>query len=179
MRFDFYVSLLACLFALDFPIQSKLYLSDTTLFIICIIMNYPIPPTYQPEQSSYLPYQAKPMTMDYMPEYSAPVSSISSTPEVPVQPIPVAPVSTVIPMSPEPNYLPQGFRRAISEYSPLENPDNRLTAFLNESMFYIDFQNGLSSKGFDYRVYPTNLYGEMDDSGSPIMTVRVESGSKS
>ena len=122
--------------SLDFPIQSEPYLSNTSLFIFCNIMNYPILPSYQPEQPSYLPYQAKPMTMDYMPEYSAPVSSISSTPEVPVQPIPVAPVSsinstpevpvqpipvapvsTLIPMSPESNYVPQDLRTIFSERS--------------------------------------------------------------
>ena len=38
-------------------------------------------------------------------------------------------------------------------------------------MFYIDYQHDPGVKTWDYKVYPTNLYGEMDDSGAPIMAV--------
>ena len=147
-------------------------------------MNYSIPSSYQPEQPSFLPYPVKPTTMDYMPEYSAPVSSISSTPVQPiqstppvqpVQPIPIAPVATVIPMSPEPNYVPPELRRIVAQRLWLGNPNNRLTSFLNEGMFYIDYQHDPNVKNWEYKVYPTNLYGEMDDSGAPIMTVRARS----
>ena len=184
MRSDFCVSLRPCLFALDFSIKFKLYLSNHFLFIFCNIMNYSIPSSYQPEQPSFLPYPVKPTTMDYMPEYSAPVSSISSTPVQPiqstppvqsVQPIPIAPVATVIPMSPEPNYVPPELRRIVAKRLRLGNPNNRLTSFLNEGMFYIDYQHDPNVKNWEYKVYPTNLYGEMDDSGAPIMTVRARS----